>query len=379
VPTIATLCGIVLIATVLWEGFETVILPRRVNRRFRLTRWYYRSTWRAWTRTVAAIAPARWRETWLSLFGPLSILLLLVLWAIGLVVGFALLHWAAGGAVATRDETYGFLIDLYLSGTTFFTLGLGDVVPRSHIASFLVVFEAGLGFGFLALMIGYLPALNQSFAHREISISLLDARAGSPPTATEMLRRHSHRDGAESLRQLLYEWEQWSAEFLEGHLSFPILAYFRSQHGNESWLSALTALLDTCALVMAGAVDACKPQAKLTFAMARHAVVDLCIVFEAEPRSSERDRLPPETLAKVRAALAEAGMTVDEGSEAEERLRELRETYEPYLHALGMHFRFVVPPWIATERRPDNWQGNFRPSSRTPQKESRKEGAEEHF
>ena len=115
------------------------------------------------------------------------------------------------------------------------------------IGRFLVAIESGMGFAFLALVIAYLPALNQSFSRREVSISLLDARAGSPPTASEMFRRHGHDHGMEALRQLLHEWERWSAELLEGHLSYPVLAYFRSQHDNQSWLAALTAILDTCA------------------------------------------------------------------------------------------------------------------------------------
>jgi hypothetical protein len=266
---------------------------------------------------VGSIVPARWRETWLSVFGPLSLLLLLSIWAGGLIAGFALLHWAAGSAVLAQEGSYGFITDLYLSGTTFFTLGIGDVVPRSGVARILVVIESGMGFAFLALVIGYLPALNQSFARREVSISLLDARAGSPPTAGEMLLRHGHERGMEALRQLLHEWERWSAEFLEGHLSYLVLAYFRSQHDNESWLAALTAILDACALVMAGLEGACERQAELTFAIARHAVVDLCLVFRTAPGEPKHDRLPPETLAELRAILATAGVKLQQGEAAD--------------------------------------------------------------
>jgi len=378
-PIVATICGIVLIVVVLWEGFETIVLPRRVTRRFRLTRLFYRRTWRPWAKMVNSIVPARWRETWLSVFGPLSLLLLLSIWAGGLITGFALLHWATGSEVLAQDGSKGFLTDLYLSGTTFFTLGLGDVVPRTSAARILVVIESGMGFAFLALVIGYLPALNQSFARREVSISLLDARAGSPPTASEMLRRHGHERGMEALRQLLHEWERWSAEFLEGHLSYPVLAYFRSQHDNESWLAALTAILDTCALVMAFSGEACKRQAELTFAMARHAVVDLCLVFRTVPREPTHNRLLPETLAELRATLATAGIKLHDGEAADRMLEELRGMYEPYIHALAIYFQVSIPPWIAAERRPDNWQGSI-PEARSPaENEHRQRPIGEHF
>jgi hypothetical protein len=355
---LAALMGMVLIIGVLWEGFETIVLPRRITRRFRLTRFFYRSTWRPWAAMVGARIPSRQQENWLSVFGPLSLLLLLTVWAGGLIAGFGLLHWATGSAVITHDGSAGFLTDLYLSGTTFFTLGLGDVVPRTTLARFLVVIESGMGFAFLALVIGYLPALNQSFARREVSISLLDARAGSPPTASEMLCRHGHERGMETLRQLLHEWERWSAEFLEGHLSYPVLAYFRSQHENQSWLAALTAILDTCALIMAGVEGACERQAELTFAMARHAVVDLSIVFKTRPREHGHDRLPPDKLAELRALLAGHGLKLREGEAAEQRLAELRWRYEPYVHALAAHFRVIIPPWIAPDNRLDNWQAS---------------------
>ena len=114
-----------------------------------------------------------------------------------------------------------------------------------------------------------------------MSISLLDARAGSPPTAAELMRRHSYQGAESDLSMLLVEWERWSAELLESHISYPLLCYFRSQHTNQSWISALTAMLDASALLIAGVRGHEARQAQLTFAMARHAVVDLAQIFSA--------------------------------------------------------------------------------------------------
>jgi hypothetical protein len=381
VTILAAILGVVLILVVLWEGFETIVLPRRVTRRFRLTRLFYRRTWLPWVALVRALLPASHHDTWLSFFGPLSLLLLLSLWAVVLIFGFALLHWSAGSALMAHDGGSGLLIDLYLSGTTFFTLGIGDVIPRTGMSRFLVVVESGMGFGFLALVIGYLPGLNQSFARREISISLLDARAGSPPSASEILLRHGQEQGMEALRQLLKEWENWSAEFLEAHLSYPVLAYFRSQHDNQSWLAALTAILDTCALVMVGVEGTCARQAELTFAMARHAVVDLTLVFKPRKREPGKDRLPPEQLAALRDGLAAGGVKLRADKESDEKLAQLRWMYEPYIHTLAKYFHAQVPPFMPAENRTDNWQagvwdrdgGARKPAGRSVQK------AGEHF
>jgi hypothetical protein len=241
-----------------------------------------------------------------------------------------------------------------MSGTTFFTLGLGDVTPLAPPGRALVVVEAGVGFGFLAIVIAYLPVLYQAFSRREVSISLLDARAGSPPTAGELLRRHGQDMTA--LDQLLYDWERWSAELLESHLSYPVLGFFRSQHTNQSWLAALTAILDACAVIIAGISDGPTRQARLTFAMARHAIVDLAQVFVTSLRSLAPDRLPPASLTRMREALAEAGVTLQDGITTDQKLAELRQMYEPYVHALSDYLRMPLPPWFRVTVALDSWQ-----------------------
>ena len=348
--------GITLLLIVLWDAFETIVLPRRVTRKLRLTRLFYRLTWRPWRAAARALPSPKRRESFLSFFGPLSLLFLLGVWAAGLIVDFAMLHWSMGSAVITSGGTANFATDLYLSGTTFFTLGLGDVLPGTTIARLLTVTEGGMGFGFLAVVIGYLPVLYQSFSRREVNITLLDARAGSPPTAGELLRRHSHAHGLEALTVLLRDWERWSAELLESHLSYAALGYFRSQHINQSWLSALTTILDACSLVMVGIEGACERQAELTFAMACHAAVDLAQVFNTPPRSPAKDRLPPAKLARLRATLAAAGLQPREGEAVGQRLAELRHMYEPYVESLADFLYLTLPPWMPESKRPDNWQ-----------------------
>jgi hypothetical protein len=281
---------------------------------------------------------------------------LLVIWAWGLVLGFGLLQWAAGPDQTPAGISMSFWTYFYFSGTNFFTLGLGDISPYTVPARILTMIEAGLGLGFLALIVGYLPALNQSFARREETISLLDARAGSPPTAMEMLRRHSQDNGLQELERFLNLWERWSSELLESHLSYPVLAYFRSQHGNESWLGALTAILDSTSMIMAYMSGPCRNQAELTFAMARHAVVDLSIVFDTPPCEPDQDRLPAADLDQLTAELTGLGFSLSTDAAIHEKLRNLRHMYEPYLYALGNHLCLDIPPWIPATGQVDNWR-----------------------
>jgi hypothetical protein len=276
---VSLIAGVVCLFAVLFDAFQTIILPRRATGRFRLTRIFYIATWKPWAFFTKRFCDLRRRETVFSFYGPMSLILLLVVWAGSMLVGFALLFYSLGSPFSDPAQGPGFRSDLYVSGTTIFTLGLGDVTPRAGFVRELIILEAGTGLGFLAVVMGYFPVLYSAFSRREVSISLLDARAGSPPTAAELLRRHSYEGGDAALSLLLVEWERWSAELLESHISYPLLCYFRSQHTNQSWISALTAVLDTTALLIAGVQGHEARQAQLTFAMARHALVDLSQIF----------------------------------------------------------------------------------------------------
>lgn len=338
--------GLFLLFTVLWDAFETVILPRHVTRAYRLARIFFRVTWRFWTAFARRAHTSRRRERYLSYFGPLSMILLLAFWAAMLVVSFALLLWSGGSGVKLAGALPTFRTDLYMSGTTFFTLGMGDVTPSTTLARVFTVAEAGTGFGFLAIIIAYLPTLYGAFSQREVNISLLDARAGSPPTAGELLRRHGRERIRDGLGQYLRDWETWSAQLMESHLTYPFLCFFRSQHDNQSWLAAFAAILDVCAALVAYGEGETKWQAQLTFAISRHAVADLSEVLRVKPRSLKVDRLPAEDMKKVKGLLVECGVSPCAES-ADLKLKELRQMYEPHLVALSELLWMPLPSWGA--------------------------------
>ena len=164
--------GFVIIFSVLLDAFETVVLPRRITRQFRLTAWFYRRTWVPWRRLASKIQPMARRESFLGYFGPLSLIFLLAFWATGLIFGFALLQFGAGEHVRLSGEPITFGTLVYHSGETFFTLGYGDIVPATGPARAVAVIEAGMGFAFLGVVIGYLPTIYSAFSRREIEISM---------------------------------------------------------------------------------------------------------------------------------------------------------------------------------------------------------------
>jgi hypothetical protein len=357
----AAILGIVILGVVLLDAFETVVLPRRVTRHFRLTAWFYRRSWIPWRNLAGRIKTFSRQQSFLGYFGPLSMIMLLVFWAISLIFGFALLQYGVGEHEQLSHEpiTFGRLI--YHSGQTFFTLGYGDILPTSAMARALSVIEAGMGFAFLGVVIGYLPVVYASFSRREIQISMLDARAGSPPTASELLVRLAGSSEDPAIDQIvldavLRDWERWAGELLESHISYPVLSFFRSQHSNQSWLGALQTMLDVTSLVITGIESIHPGQARLTFAMARHAAVDLAQVVNARYDPQGPERLTDEDFKTLRDTLATAGLKLRAGDEARQKLNKLRSMYEPYVHSTARNLMVALPPWQHPTKTRDNWQ-----------------------
>jgi hypothetical protein len=364
---VASIAGALCLAAVFVDAFQTILLPRRPTGRYRITRGFLILTWRQWSVLASRTKDSKAREQLLSVYGPLSLILLLFLWAMLLVFGFGLAYYALGTpftdvmGVQSAHGLSEFRTDLYVSGTTLFTLGLGDVVPHSLGARTLIICESGVGLGFVALVIGYLPVLYQAFSRREVSIALLDARAGSPPTAAELLRRHGFEGGEEALIELLAEWERWSAEILESHISYPILCYYRSQHDNQSWLSALVAILDTCALLISVMEGPASRQAQLTFVMARHALIDLGQVFHIKEQrvwaeQAGRERLPQGDFDRLCGVMGEMQLRLCGDAASGERLRTIRGMYEPYAGALSDYLMMPLPAWVPVTKEKDQWR-----------------------
>ncbi len=358
----AGVLAVAMIACILWDAFEVIILPRRVTSTLRVTQILHRAMWTPWRAFACRIKSAAQRDAFLSIYGPISLIVLLALWAAGIIVSFAVVLWSLGAPMSDPHGPMTSASLVYASGVTFFTLGYGDVVPNTALARAIVVGEAGLGFGFLAIVIGYLPVIYQSFSRREVAVSTLDARAGSPPHAAELVRRLTRAESPEGVRDFLRQWEAWSAELLESHLSYPVLCYYRSQHDNQSWLAALTAILDTCALGIVGVPGLPAWQCRLTFAMTRHAVVDLADTLNVEPTVGAPDRLPDAERARLWDAVQPAAegvpATRDDASAA---LAALRAMYEPYVHALASHLVLALPPWTGDVSPDENWHDERAP------------------
>jgi Ion channel len=351
---LALIVGVLLVALVLQDAFEVMLLPRRVQRRWRFVRLYFKGLWWVWSAFGRLRSPGARRERLLSIFGPLSMALLFALWSGVLIFAFGLIQWAAqhqpGHPAPDLSD------QIYMSGVTFFTLGYGDVVPHTGAARAVSVLEAGAGFGLIAVVIGYLPVLYQLFSRREAHVLQLDARAGSPPTAMTMLKRHAESGGLDRVDELLRTWELWGADLLESHLSYPMLAYYRSQHDDQSWLGALVAIMDVCTLVLIGVEDVHPLQARMTFAMARHVCLEMArSLGVSSSRAIDGERLSHEDFEALLQAFEDANLRWNGGPDAEQTLSAIRATYEPVCVALGDYLLIPLPGWIPSDNSPDHW------------------------
>lgn len=339
--------GALLIVVILQDAFETVVLPRRVQRPVSLSRYFLFLSWLPGKALAYRFKNPSRREAFLAYFGPLELIGLLIIWVIGCIIGYGLIYRGL-------RLSPGFGDDLFFSGSTFTTVGIATLPVSTGWLRLIAVAESGSGLAFVALIVAYLPSLQQSFSRREYQLAMLDEWAGSPPAAGELLRRLGGSSEA-TVVSFFEQWERWAAEVLESHLSYSVLAYFRSQHDNQSWVAGLATILDSSAVICAaGAPDVIAWPAFRAFAMARHAAVDICQVLGAKPRPPRPGHWREDGMEQALSA-GETWVSVSR-VDFEEGMRQQRELYEPYLAALSEHLLMALAPFSPPPGAVSAWQ-----------------------
>jgi hypothetical protein len=337
------LAGLVVVGVVLSDVFESVVVPRPSPwRRFRLTRLLIRGSWRVWRTLGLRTSSSEKRERLLGTFAPRVLIGLLLVWIAGLILGFGLMLYAL--RTQTNPQLENLPMAMYYAGTSLLTIGYGDIVARSALARLVSIFAAIAGLGLIALAISFIFSLYASFQRREILVVTLDARAGAPPSGVTLLESVSKLGLRDDLARLFYDWEKWAAEVLDSHMAYPLLAYFRSSHDNESWISALGAVLDAATLVQTTVVDVPRGPAKMMYAMGRHAVEDLARYFRIP-----RDHMPGVEryeFDEARQRLASAGYTLVPPDDSWEAFARLRSEYAGPLNDMAKWWAAPPTQWI---------------------------------
>lgn len=339
---VEALAGGLVVVYVLFDLFQAVLMPRPAGQRVRLARVLVRATWAIWRRVGLRMGSAARREQFLGSYAPLALLLLLVCWMLGLILGYGLCLHALAGEVHPAPANLG--TALYFAGTSLFTLGFGDIVPVGGPARAISLAAAASGLGVIAVAITFIYSLFGFFHRREQLVVTLDARAGAPPSGLALLEIHARLGLLDDLPRLLRDGEQWAAEVLEGHLAYPLLAHFRSTHEHESWVAALGALLDASTLLLTTVDGVARGPAHLMYALGRHLAIDLANYFLLQRDSEvgvERGEFE-----EARQRLAAAGFRLVEGEAAWRAFVKLRVEYASALNAMARYWSVPPAQWV---------------------------------
>ena len=333
--------GLACLILVFWDVFQTIVVPRPTPGVFRIARHLTRSTWRLWRFAFGGIRRPLVRERYLGIYAPALVLTLLGTWLLTLVLGYGLILLAFGDEL--RPQIHDLPTAAYFAGTSLLTLGFGDVVATGWPSRIVSLLAAATGLGVVALSITYLFSLFASFQRREVLVVSLSARAGAPASSIALLKTYSHLGIANELPALFAEWERWSAEVLDSHVAYPILAFFRSSHDNVSWINALGAVLDAAVLVRTTVRNVPRAQAELTKRVGAHFVEDLSNLVGIRADGSCLDR---EDFDVAYSLLGQAGYELEESEEAWASFQNERSTYAARLEAMAGYWAVPGTRWL---------------------------------
>ncbi|HEV1996682.1 MAG TPA: potassium channel family protein [Candidatus Dormibacteraeota bacterium] len=338
---VAGVVGALLVLYVLYDVFTAVVVPRPTNRRFLPSRLLIRTSWRVARAIGVRLPTVEKREQLLGVFAPSVLVGLLATWILGEIVGFALVVHALA---FDFNHPPSLPDSVYVAGSALLTLGTGDLSAVGIPSRVVLVLTAATGLGTLALLISLLFSLYTHFQRREVLVVTLDARAGAPPSGVTLLENHGRLHMTDRLERTFEEWERWSAEVLDSHLAYPILAYFRSSHDNESWISALGAVLDAATLMVTTIEGLPKGEALMMVELGNHLVEDLAQQF----RLSEEGEVGVERaeFEDARRRLGEAGFELTPTDAAWAKFSKIRMRYAYRLNTLAQYWATPPAQWI---------------------------------
>jgi Ion channel len=336
------LTGLLLVVLAIYDLFKSVVLPRPAINKFVLVRQLFFFTWRFWRWVGDRMSQSGRREGWLATFAPIGVLLMFLVWGIAFVLGYGLM------IDGFRDEMHPVPVDfwesLYFSAGTLVPLSYGDYIPIGLMARLTTIGESITGVALAALAITLLFSLYESFQRREELVVTLDALAGAPPSGVQLLETAADLNMRDKLVTTFDDWRAWTAAVLESHLAYPILAYFRSSHDNESWISAIGAILDATVLLLSTIEEVPRGPARLMYGVGSHLVEDLSWFFNfshVHEVGIERFEFD-----QACARLVEAGYTLTDPEMAWAKFSELRSAYAVPLNEMARYWSIPPSLWI---------------------------------
>jgi hypothetical protein len=342
IEILEAITGFVLVIAVFYDVFQSVVLPRPAINKFILVRFLFRATWVMWRWLGMRMSPLARRERWLAAFGPVGVLMMFTIWALGFGLGYALMVDGVRDQLRPPPDSLG--TSIYFSATTLVPLSYGDLVPIGPVARIVTIAESATGVFIAALAITLLFSLYESFQEREELVVSLDAIGGAPPSGLQILETAGERGMHGELMKMFDDWREWAAAVLESHLAYPILVYFRSSHDNEAWLNSFWAVMDAATLVISTVDDDAEGPARLMFTVGNHLVEDLSWYFRL--KASEDPLLTRAEFDQASERLTNAGHKCRSKGAAWPEFSSMRASYAMQLRQMTERLAITPAPWI---------------------------------
>jgi hypothetical protein len=352
-PDLAVLAiGIVVIALALVDIFQSVIVPRAPSLRLRISYFVWRVLWRVWPPVAERVYPndPAAREDFFGSFAPFALVAMLVVWVVVLVFGYGAVIWALRAQVTPLPKSY--WDATYFAGSSLFTIGFGDVVGRGGVARFVSLCAGASGLGVVSITTAFLFAIFGTFQRRESFIVAFSARAGSPPSGVGLFEIEAKTQTRQHFSSIMREAEAWIAALMESHLAYPVLAYFRSSHDEQSWIGTLGALLDASLIADTVLEEDDRGEARICYAIARHAVGDLSRFFALSRPSTGNCGISREDFDRACDRLRAVGYVLRQRDAAWSEFSAMRAEYAGPLNAMAHFFRIPPVQWIGERFSP---------------------------
>lgn len=340
---IGAVIGVLLLGLTAWDLFQSIVVPRPSPGRFRIARHVVRGGWVLY-RNLARRRSGAERDQLLGFYGPAATLMLLVTWLGMLILGYGLvLH-------AIRDQLQPVPPDLatsiYFAAVSVTTLGFGEIVAQGTLARVLAILAAISGLGTVALVVTFLFSLYGSYQRREVQVVALEATAGGPPSAVQLLETYARLGLVDRLPELFLTWRDWSAEVLDSHVAYPLLGFFRASHDNLSWISALGTVLDAASLVLTTISGLPRGEAELAKRLGSHLVEDIWNIGFHDGEALPLDRLDFEVAYD---RLARAGYSLEPADQAWLAFEAARAPYASRLEDMATYWAATATSWLGVQ------------------------------
>ena len=334
--------GLTLIVIVFYDLFQTVVLPRPAVGKIQLARRVVRPMWLMWRWVSQRSSRLERSEARLAAFAPVALLTLFLIWAAALILGYGLV--LNGLAQQIRPSPPDFITSIYISASTLVPLAYGDFVPEGFLARGTIIAESATGVVLAALAITLLFSLYESFRSREELVVSLDALAGAPPTAVQLLETTAKHHMRPPLDDTFDDWRKWSAMVLESHLAYPLLIYFRSSHDNEAWINSFGAVMDAAVLTLSTIDDGADGPAHLMFTVGNHLVEDMSWVFNI--KSSDDPIVERSEYDAAVQRLSKVGYRIRDLDAGWKKFAEMRAKYATGLNQMALWLAIPPAQWI---------------------------------